>query len=355
MTNPRDTNDRLKPSNGAAVPPGDSVPDDSFWVEKAPAFQFYARDWLSDLRLRLLDHEAKGMFVDLLCHQWLEGHLPSDDRSIARLLGISTRKWRATRRRLECHFQLNGDGLMFNPRLSEQRKAVVGRHKERVTAGRKGGLARSSSAEAQLEVQGDFARDSRATDTRVSDEPRLNDDDSASNSDPNGRRNELESGALSRGSERSQVQAELQAELGSSAQAQLKPSSASASSSTPPPLEGGDQVNSEDGHIGNQVIQLWWDLKLPAPRSYNWVLAAAKISKLAADFTDEEILAGVRKIAATPGLSWVKSPEMLVARKENTGRCYLEIVLDWKDEAQEPERVLPYHKKLPLPSQGEVA
>ena len=179
------------------------MPDDSFWVEKAPAFQFYARDWLSDLRLRLLDHEAKGMLVDLLCHQWLEGHLPSDDKSIARLLGVSTRKWRATRSRLECHFQLNGNGLMFNPRLSEQREAVVGRHKERVNAGRKGGLARASSAEAQLGVQGDFARDSRATDTRVSDEPSLNDDDSVSNSDANGRRTEPENTNLSRGSERS--------------------------------------------------------------------------------------------------------------------------------------------------------
>lgn len=37
---------------------------------KAPAFQFYVRDWLSDPQLRMCSHSTKGIWIDLLCLMW---------------------------------------------------------------------------------------------------------------------------------------------------------------------------------------------------------------------------------------------------------------------------------------------
>ena len=37
---------------------------------KAPAFQFYIRDWLSDPQLRATSTSTKGIWIDLLCFMW---------------------------------------------------------------------------------------------------------------------------------------------------------------------------------------------------------------------------------------------------------------------------------------------
>jgi hypothetical protein len=37
---------------------------------KAPAFQFYVRDWLSDPQLRATSTVSKGIWIDLLCFMW---------------------------------------------------------------------------------------------------------------------------------------------------------------------------------------------------------------------------------------------------------------------------------------------
>ena len=39
---------------------------------KAPAFQFYARDWLTDPELKMVSYQTKGIWIDLLCIMWLE-------------------------------------------------------------------------------------------------------------------------------------------------------------------------------------------------------------------------------------------------------------------------------------------
>jgi len=39
-------------------------------VGKAPAFQFYVRDWLSDPQLRMTSHITKGIWIDMLCFMW---------------------------------------------------------------------------------------------------------------------------------------------------------------------------------------------------------------------------------------------------------------------------------------------
>lgn len=53
--------------------------------------KFYPSEWLSDQRVMLMSPAQKGIYIDLLCHAWTEGSIPSDPREIARLLHVHPR------------------------------------------------------------------------------------------------------------------------------------------------------------------------------------------------------------------------------------------------------------------------
>lgn len=68
---------------------------------KAPAFQFYAMDWLTDPSLRLCSPETRGVWIDLLCWMWLStevGFLMVNGRNLTpddvkKYLGMESKKW----------------------------------------------------------------------------------------------------------------------------------------------------------------------------------------------------------------------------------------------------------------------
>jgi len=59
-------------------------------ADKAPAFQFYPKDYLSDAKIRAMTFKQRGMYWTLVCHCWIEQGLPADPKEIARILGIPT-------------------------------------------------------------------------------------------------------------------------------------------------------------------------------------------------------------------------------------------------------------------------
>ena len=63
---------------------------------KAPAFQFYVRDWLSDPQLRMVSHQSKGIWIDLLCYLWESpdrGKLEGTDQQFIKMIGCSKEEW----------------------------------------------------------------------------------------------------------------------------------------------------------------------------------------------------------------------------------------------------------------------
>lgn len=59
---------------------------------KAPAFQFYVRDWLSDPQLRMCSHSTRGIWIDLLCLMWEapeRGKIEGTPDQISRMVGSS--------------------------------------------------------------------------------------------------------------------------------------------------------------------------------------------------------------------------------------------------------------------------
>ena len=89
-------------------------------MNKPPAFQFYARDWLvGTARLTL---EEEGAYIRLLAHQWIDGHIPTDERERARLLGVDLRKLRRIFVKLGKHFPAGSNGGLKNVRLEDERR-----------------------------------------------------------------------------------------------------------------------------------------------------------------------------------------------------------------------------------------
>lgn len=59
---------------------------------KAPAFQFYFKDWLSDPQLTMASHSTKGIWADMLCYMWAapeRGELKGTKAQITRLVAAN--------------------------------------------------------------------------------------------------------------------------------------------------------------------------------------------------------------------------------------------------------------------------
>ena len=53
---------------------------------KAPAYQWYPKDFETDEAVKLMTYEQEGIYRRLLDHQWLHGGIPSRGVEVARLL-----------------------------------------------------------------------------------------------------------------------------------------------------------------------------------------------------------------------------------------------------------------------------
>lgn len=61
-------------------------------TERAPAFQFYPKDYTNDEHVQLMTLEQEGAYLRLLCHSWLNGSIPADRPAQARICRVPTGK-----------------------------------------------------------------------------------------------------------------------------------------------------------------------------------------------------------------------------------------------------------------------
>lgn len=94
---------------------------------KPPAFQFYAKDWLSSGAVRTMTLAARGLFIDLLAFAWdnhgLPTELPTDPAMARRLFGVSTREWNTNWPRVRNQFEVR-NGFLVNPKQERVRDAM---------------------------------------------------------------------------------------------------------------------------------------------------------------------------------------------------------------------------------------
>jgi uncharacterized protein YdaU (DUF1376 family) len=89
-------------------------------MNKPPAFQFYPKDFLSDTNVVCLTNEELGAYIRLLCHCWLGGSLPTDDKKLAKLSNCY-RRWGHVRVSVIGLFSKTEDNRYVHKRLTEER------------------------------------------------------------------------------------------------------------------------------------------------------------------------------------------------------------------------------------------
>tara|TARA_R110002050_G_scaffold298733_1_gene462587 strand:- start:2052 stop:2897 length:846 start_codon:yes stop_codon:yes gene_type:complete len=83
---------------------------------KSPAFLFYSKDWIADTAD--WEPESKGVYIDLLAHQHVNGSLPSDMRKLARVARLSPDEFKRVWEDIKHKFDIDGDHVV-NRRLNQ--------------------------------------------------------------------------------------------------------------------------------------------------------------------------------------------------------------------------------------------
>lgn len=98
---------------------------------KAPAFQFYAQDFLTGCTY--LTNEEIGMYVKMLCKQWTDGNIPK--KRLGFLIGF---EWDKLSEELQGKFQDFGE-YVINERLEIEREKKQNFIEKQAKNGKKGG------------------------------------------------------------------------------------------------------------------------------------------------------------------------------------------------------------------------
>lgn len=88
-------------------------------MAKAPAFQFYANDFMD--ATRMWDANACGLYIRCICIQWTHGSIPSDLKLLARALHCDRSELEEVWPVLKVKFEVGDDGCLRNRRLEEVR------------------------------------------------------------------------------------------------------------------------------------------------------------------------------------------------------------------------------------------
>lgn len=107
-------------------------------------FPFYAKDWLTDERVSAMTWEAQGVYLHLLCRQWVTGSLPIHFQLISQSFPKSVRVLRrlwdgGLAEFFPVTIDEDGNEVRRNPRLAKIRKQQEETRLRLSEAGRKGG------------------------------------------------------------------------------------------------------------------------------------------------------------------------------------------------------------------------
>ena len=107
-------------------------------LEKAPAFQFYPKDFLTDSHVVAMNLTERGAYITLLCMCWMEQSLPADLASIAKLCRVSQSRLQKLWPAISSCFVLRS-GRLIQPRLDRERHKQEVFRQLKSNAGKKGG------------------------------------------------------------------------------------------------------------------------------------------------------------------------------------------------------------------------
>ncbi|MGJ0510232.1 MAG: DUF1376 domain-containing protein [Methylocystis sp.] len=114
-------------------------------TDRFPWFPFYAADWLTSPAVLAMSLEQQGAYLRLLAIAWNAGRdepaLPAAPAELARMLGLSLKRWTTISRPILGCFERRGD-LLYNAKLTQVWEIQRAKYNIAAMAGRASGEAR---------------------------------------------------------------------------------------------------------------------------------------------------------------------------------------------------------------------
>lgn len=110
-------------------------------INGAPAFQFYASDWLADANVKLLTLEETGAYIEAIAVCWREGSIPADPVMLSRIIGkgcstdVATNVQRLFN--IRCADECSGVERLKHKRLESEREKQRKRSEQQAAAGKR--------------------------------------------------------------------------------------------------------------------------------------------------------------------------------------------------------------------------
>ena len=117
---------------------------------RAPAFQFYADDFLAGTSD--MSAEEVGGYIRLLCHQWTKGGIPNDEERAGRMAGLMGSP---SIRYVLAKFSPCDDGMLRNARLEQVRQDQADYKAKQATSGKAGAEKRWSKCQKDGDPNGE--------------------------------------------------------------------------------------------------------------------------------------------------------------------------------------------------------
>ncbi len=107
-------------------------------MSKSPAFQLYASDFYMDISG--WDNDEVGIYLRLLLHQWVNGFIPPDLKTLSKISQEKVQKFTKKWKKIEQKFIKNNEGNFINLRLENERIKQLEHREKLAESGRLGGL-----------------------------------------------------------------------------------------------------------------------------------------------------------------------------------------------------------------------
>jgi uncharacterized protein YdaU (DUF1376 family) len=118
-------------------------------MQKPPAFQFYAKDWLTGTLTMSL--ELRGLYITLLAYQWDHGGIPADmPDSLAKIAQTDAKTINILWPFISKKFHKDRDNIYRNSKLKRQWKQVIAYRKAQSLNGMRGGRRKKGSLSSGL-------------------------------------------------------------------------------------------------------------------------------------------------------------------------------------------------------------
>lgn len=112
-------------------------------------FPLYPRRLLLSRKASKMSPSEFGIYVKLLCHEWIDLILPDDQEELAEIAGAEIKEFKSAWSRVsKCFTRV--DGGLVNEVLEEIRQEQIAKHKDAVRRGYLGSEARYGKGEAEV-------------------------------------------------------------------------------------------------------------------------------------------------------------------------------------------------------------